>query len=390
MNIPEFEIPNCKRFSGYKPCISYKTCYEGCVQPDKPFGTKILIINLDAMGDVLMTTAQLEPLKRKYPESYLGWITLKSTAPLLFENPFIDDIFLWDAESWLILEQMTFDIVLNADKSRRSAALTMKLKAKEKLGFILNENGQIIPLNKEANYNYKLGIDDYFKFRINQRTGQDILAETFKLPYQRDEYVLKLTSEEMALTSWYKRSKGIVEENVVIGFNTGSSDLYPNKKMSVEQHLKLIEMFSTKKNIKMLLLGGREDARRNEEIYSTALERNPELITKLFNTPNSEGLRKGIIYENAADIVITGDSYGMHLAIALKKHVLVWFGVSCWAEIDLYDRGMKFIPEELFCSPCWKKVCPYHLECVEKIDLDKIYTTAMKHIEKIQTVGRPT
>jgi heptosyltransferase-2 len=342
------------------------------------------------MGDVLMTTAQLEPLKRKYPESYIGWITLKSAAPLLIENPIIDEIFFWDAESWLILEQMTFDIVLNADKSQRSAALTMKLKSKEKLGFGLNENGQIIPLNKEANYNYKLGIDDYFKFRINRRTGQDILAETFKLPYQGDEYVLKLTSEEMALTSWYKRSKGIAEENVVVGFNTGCSDLYPNKKMTVEQHLKLIEMFSTKRNIKMLLLGGREDAKRNQQIYSTALERNPGLVTKLFNTPNSEGLRKGIIYENAADIVITGDSYGMHLAIALKKHVLVWFGVSCWAEIDLYDRGMKFIPEELFCSPCWKKVCPYHLECIEKIDLDRIYATAIEHAEKIQTVGRPT
>ncbi|MFZ1083026.1 MAG: glycosyltransferase family 9 protein [Candidatus Kryptoniota bacterium] len=388
MNISEFEAPNCKRFNGYKPCISYKTCYEECARPDKQFGTKILIINLDAMGDVLMTTAQLESIKRKYPESYIGWITLKSAAPLLQENPFIDGIFPWDAESWLILEQMTFDIVLNADKSRRSAALAMKLKAKEKLGFGLNKNGQIIPLNKEAKYNYKLGIDDYFKFRINHRTGQDILAETFNLAYQRDEYVLKLTSEEMALTSWYKRLKGISEEDAVIGFNTGCSDLYSNKKMTVEQHLRLIEMFSTKGNIKMLLLGGREDTKRNEEIYSTALERNPGLITKLFNTPTSEGLRKGIIYENAADIVITGDSYGMHLAIALKKYVLAWFGVSCWTEIDLYDRGKKFISEGLFCSPCWKKVCPYHLECIEKIDVDRIYATAIEHSEKTQMIGR--
>ncbi len=49
----DFEIPDCKRFSGYKPCFPYKTCYEGCARPDSPFGTKILIINLDAMGDSL-------------------------------------------------------------------------------------------------------------------------------------------------------------------------------------------------------------------------------------------------------------------------------------------------------------------------------------------------
>jgi len=379
----DFEIPDCKRFTGYRPCFPYKTCYDGCVEPNKDFGTKLLIINLDAMGDVLMTTAQLAPIKRKYPSSYVAWITLKSAAPLLYQNPFIDDIFVWDAESWLVLAQMKFDFVLNADKSRRSAALMMKLDAKEKLGFGLNENGQIIPLNKEAAYNYQLGIDDYLKFRVNKRTGQEILSETFRLPYERDEYVLKLTEEERELTSRYRRSKGIHEDETVVGFNTGCSDLYPNKKLTIGQHLKLIEMFSEDYKVKMLLLGGREDTARNEEIYSRAIERNPSLQTRLFNTPSSEGIRKGIVYQNAADIVITGDSYGMHLGIALKKHVLAWFGVSCWMEIDLYDRGMKFVPDELFCSPCWKKTCPYDLECIKMVDLEKIHAASLERAQQI-------
>lgn len=374
----DIEIPDCKRFTGYKPCFPYKTCYDKCSQPDKPIGTKILIINLDAMGDVLMTTAQLQSIKRKFPESYVVWLTLNSAIPLLYENYLVDEIFPWEPESWLVLEEMNFDLVLNADKSRRSAALTMKLNAAEKLGFGLNENGQIVPLNEEAKYNYLFGIDDYMKFRVNQRTGQDILAETFRLPYVRDEYVLNLTDDETKITSWYRQSHGIREGEIVIGFNTGCSDLYPNKKLTIEQHLTLIDLFSREPNIKMLLLGGREDSERNREIYSKALEQNAELKTRLFNTPTSDGLRRGIVYENAADIVITGDSYGMHLAIALKKFVLVWFGVSCWTEIDLYDRGAKFIPEGLFCSPCWKKQCPYDLECNKMVDLARIHSTALE------------
>ncbi len=384
MKVFDFEIPDCRRFNGYKPCFPYKACYEECTQPDKPFGTKILIINLDAMGDVLMTTAQLKPIKQKYPDSYVAWLTLKSAAPLLYVNPYIDDIFVWDPESWLILEQMKFNLILNADKSKRSAALAMKLNAKKKLGFGLNENGQVIPLNEEASYNYRLGVDDHLKFRVNQRTGQDILAETFCLPYHRDEYVLELTEDEKALTTWYKRSKGIGEEEIVIGFNTGCSDLYPNKKMTIDQHLKLIVMFAKDENVKMLLLGGREDTERNERLYIVAIERNPDLKVKLFNTPSTEGIRKGFVYENAADIVITGDSYGMHLAIALKKYVLVWFGVSCWTEIDLYDRGAKFIPNGLFCSPCWKKVCPYDWECGKMVDLESIHSTALQFAERIK------
>ncbi len=389
MEIFDFEIPSCKRFNGYKPCIPYKTCYEGCSRPDSPFGTKILIINLDAMGDVLMTTAQLAAIKRKYPDSYIAWITLKSAAPLLHNNPFIDDVFQWDEDSLLILGEMSFDVVMNADKSRRSAALAMKIKAKEKLGFGLNENGQIIPLNKEGSYNYKLGIDDYLKFRINERTGQDILAETFKLPYVRDEYMLRLEEEEIRHTSLYRESIGVGEREFVIGFNTGCSNLFPNKKMTIDQHLDLIEHFSTHDDIKMLLLGGKEDSQRNETIYSQALRRNPGLVTKLFSTPTTEGQRRGMIYENATDVVITGDSYGMHLAIALRKYVLVWFGVSCWSEIDLYGRGEKFIPYEdvdrkqiLYCSPCWKKVCPHDLECIKLIDIDGIYRKAIEFIKR--------
>ncbi len=387
----DFKPPDCERFTGYKPCFPYKICYEGCAYPDKPFGTKILIINLDALGNVLMTTAQLAGVKRKYPESYVAWLTLKSAAPILCENPFIDDVFVWDAESWLILEQMKFDLILNVDKSRRSAALAMKLTAKEKLGFGLNENAQIFPLNEEATYQYKLGLDDYAKFRLNQRTGQEVLAGTFKLPYHRDEYVLHLSAEEVQLTSCYKKSKGIGDNDMVIGFNTGCSDLYPNKKMSIEQHVKLINMFSSEDKIKMLLLGGLEDKDRNEEIYRISVKRNPDLMTRLFNTPTNEGIRKGIVYENAADIVITGDSFGMHLAIALKKYVLVWFGVSCWTEIDLYDRGKKFIPFEdstegkiLFCSPCWKKACPHNLECIKMIDLEGIYSATVEYFGKIR------
>jgi heptosyltransferase-2 len=72
------------------------------------------------------------------------------------------------------------------------------------------------------------------------------------------------------------------------------------------------------------------------------------------------------------DLVISGDSFGMHMAIALRKYVIAWFGLSCAAEIELYERGEKLVPEGLECSPCWRRVCPYNLECIDMIDLNRI------------------
>ena len=366
-------IPSCKHFTGYKPCFPGVNCLDECHHHD-PVGAKILIVNLDAMGNVLVTTSLLPAIKRKYPESTIIWITLKNAAPLLQGNPLLDRVYLWEPESWLILQEMAFDVVMNVDKSRRSCAFTMRVRASEKLGFGLDANGVIVPLNREAEENYRLGLDDHLKFHVNQKTVQQIQSEQFTLDFRRDPYLLMLNEEELASCRAYSREHSLDTASVVVGFNTGCSELYPNKKMTIEQHVALIERLSLLPGVRLLLLGGPEDSVRNAEISR-------RVGHKVLSTPTTEGLRRGLCSVNVCDVVISGDSFGMHAAIGLRKHVIVWFGLSCWTEIDLYDRGVKLIPEGLACAPCWKKTCPYTLECIAGIDLDVIVRHVQAYVE---------
>ncbi len=186
---------------------------------------------------------------------------------------------------------------------RKSCALLNFVNAKNKLGFGLKRDGKIIPVNEGAHYNYNLGMDDHFKFKVNKRTGQDYLAETFELDFKKDEYIFNFTEEEKEFISTYKKNSGISANDFVVGFNTGCSLLYPNKKMTVEQHLHLIEKLLDKKKYKIALFGGPEDKERNEEIYSN-------FKGKIINTPTNDGVRKGACYEDIANVVITGDSFG--------------------------------------------------------------------------------
>ncbi len=360
----QIKIPDCKRFTGYKPCFPGSTCYTDCVDPD-PIVTNILIINLDAMGAVLQTTAMLPAIKRKYPRSHISWITLKNAYRLLDNNPYIDTAYVWEPESWLVLQNVEFDVVYSVDKSKRSCAFCNTINAKEKIGFGLNKEGQIIPLNKEAEYSYLLGLDDNLKFRVNEKYGTEILQEAMKLTFRRDAYTLILSDEEKKYCEQYAKEVGLNGNNVIVGFNTGCSYLYPNKKMTIDQHVALIEKLSAMKGIDLVLLGGQEDTERNAEIVR-------RVGKKVVSTPTTQGVRRGICHENICDVIITGDSFGMHVAIGLKKYVIAWFGLSCWSEIDLYDRGVKLIPEGLHCAPCWKKTCPYDLECIQMIDLEGI------------------
>lgn len=372
MNFEDLKLPGCKKFTGYKPCISYKNCLEnGCQMENSKTitGKKILIISLDALGNVLLNTSILPALKDKYPESTIYWITMKSAKPILHNNPFIDHIYIWEDEQRMILKNIEFDVLLNSDKSMYACAFANEVNAKEKYGFLLNTDGKIIPANKEAMYNYRMGIDDELKFRMNKKSGSEIIYETFALNFKRSEYVFNFTEAENEFIENYKEQIKYDRKKIYVGFNTGCSNLFPNKKMTVEQHIELINDLGNYDDFKLLLLGGNEDTERNLKIYENVSK---DIQKNIIYTPTNSGIRNGACFMNICDLVISGDSFGMHLAIALKKYVIAWFGLSCWSEIDLFNRGEKLIPEGLFCAPCWNKKCPYDLECVKMIDLKKI------------------
>jgi len=336
-----------------------------------PIGTKILIINLDQLGDVLMTTAQLLAIKRKYPVSYIVWITLKNAVPLLSYNPYIDQVLEWNDENRMVLQNMRFDVILNADKNQNSGAFTMQLSG-QKFGFGMNENGAIIPLNPEAEYNYRMGLDDRLKFRVNQKTGQKILAETFDLDFQRDEYVLQLTAAELEFCQKQRLNYGIRPNEIAIGFNTGCSQKFPYKKMTVDQHVILIQrLLERYEKIKILLLGGPAETEINREI-------NRRVGMRVIETPTTEGIRKGILYINLCDVVVSGDTSGVHMAIALKKKVVVWFGMSAAAEVELYDRGTK-VYSPIYFEKNWNMGQP-DPRCVDQLDLNEMFQAISHYI----------
>jgi ADP-heptose:LPS heptosyltransferase len=351
------DLPDCKKFTGYKPCHPGKQG-ETCIEPE-PAGVRILIINLGALGALLMTTTILPALKRKYPQSTIHWLTERRGAPLLYENPFIDFIHEWGIDAQLTLQAMRFDVVCNGDKISEMCALTNLLNAKTKLGFGLNEDGVIIPLNRGAEYNYKMGIDNNLKFKKNVRTYPDIIRETFELDKDIDSYIFHFTDDERSQIDSYKNNLAMDSEKLFIGINTGCSNLFPNKRPPEGAILKLIDLLRGRDPSQpILLLGGLEDTERNNKIARDSGK-------NIINTPTTEGLRRGMGYVDLCDIVFTGDSFGMHMAIALKKQVIAWFNVTCSPEIELYGRGAK-ITSEVDCSPCWKQVCDVGLVCLDE------------------------
>jgi len=66
-------------------------------------------------------------------------------------------------------------------------------------------------------------------------------------------------------------------------------------------------------------------------------------------------------------VVVTGDSLGMHLAIAEKRPVVALFGPTCPQEIELYGRG-EVITATSHCAPCYRADCSRNPTCMQAIE----------------------
>jgi heptosyltransferase-2 len=124
---------DCRYFQGDRPCVWHKRETKLCeCEQYEPIGRRILIIKLDAMGDVLRTTCILPGLKNRWPQSAITWITDPASVPLLRNNPYVHEIIPYGPDALLQLSIRKFDAVISLDAGRTCAALAALAQADEK------------------------------------------------------------------------------------------------------------------------------------------------------------------------------------------------------------------------------------------------------------------
>ena len=349
---------DCVHFRGEKPCRFIRFC-EGCPHFE-PFAgrTKVLILKCRAQGDVLRTTALLAGIKRKYPKSFITWLTDEESVDLLANNHHVDRVLPYGLETALPLTVQSFDVLISLDKEPGITSLAAKVRAGQKFGFGMNEHGNLMAFNEAAAYAFRLGVDDELKYRTNMKTYQAIAAEAAEIDYRRDEYVYELGEDAKVKAREFMKAHGIDKARPSVGLNTGAGMKFETKQWPREHYIELIHGLTSGLKANVFLLGGKRERELNAFLEKTSPRR-------IHNTGNDNTLPEFAGFISFMDVVVTSDTLGMHLAIAAKKKIVALFGPTCPQEIDLYGRGAKLF-KSVPCSPCYRQTCP-DAKCMKEI-----------------------
>ncbi len=378
MNLSQLRS-DCTHFSGYRPC------HRGCECEDcgdyEAAGPNILILKLYQLGNIVKTTPVLHALKKLYPNCRITWMASAAGCELLANTRLIDQLLTDNAHDLLYCQQLKWDLILSLEANRQGAAMATSLQADRKLGFGLNEQGRLWPLGPQSEPLYSFNLSNELRFHTNQKVVHELYFDLLEVLYEGEEYVINPSEQDHAYADHLMRSLGLtegVEGAPIIGLNTGGNAArFETKQWTIDGFVQLARLLHQRLGAKVVLLGGPAEIARNSEILSRT--RGYAVDSGCDHT-----ILQFCAFLSKLDCVVSGDSFGLQAAVAMKTPVVGIFGPTPPQEIAIVGRGTK-VTTDLDCSPCYIRsatACPRGADCMERVTPEAVYAATAAVLER--------
>ncbi len=340
---------DCRFYRGDIPCQPHKKngyhC-EDCPQYKK-VSNNILIIKLGAIGDVIRTTPILRKLREEFPNAYINWLTY---SPDILSRSWVDRILNVTPENIELLKNINFDWLINLDKDAIAISLTNIINAKKKSGFIIDNFGHAKPISTKAEeHKWLTGLFD----DLNKQNNKHYVEEIFDIcgySFSGEEYILEVESSGKV---W-----NIDKNKNVIGLNTGCGGRWTSRLWPTEHWIKLSKDLLSN-GYEVILLGGEQEDEKNKYIQK-------ESGAKYFGYFS---LKVFMDLLNQCNTVVSAVTMAMHLAIGLKKNLILFNNIFNKNEFYLYGKG-EILEPDFDCNCYFSPTCPNN--CMQYLYPDRV------------------
>jgi lipopolysaccharide heptosyltransferase I len=341
--------------------------------------SRILIIKLGSIGDVVHTLPAVADLKAAFPDSEVDWLVEPKAAVILEGNPQIHEVIQIDTQHWrrtwslaslrkvgqIIsrLRARQYDLALDFQGLWKSAAWGYFSGARRLMGFgkrVLKEPGCRIFYSTRINPRPQaVHVIDLYK-ELPHSLGVESGPHQFDLPNRREDELY--IEQQLA-------SRQITDFLIL---NPGGG--WETKTWAPENYALLHSKLSKETGLRTVLTWGPGEEQLIEQVCRASTSPPPETF------PTT--LTQFIALAKRARLLVGGDTGPLHLAAACRTPIVGIFGPTDPARNGPFSREDLVVAHRVPCGPCYKRTCPiYHMECLRRVQVQEVYEAVLKRLK---------
>ena len=315
--------------------------------------SKVLIIRLSSLGDILLTTPFVRSLKTQFPKIEIDFILREEYSDLLKLNPYLHKVFKFsrnekdNVTTLAEIKNTNYDLIIDLQNNLRSNKI------------ISNNKPQVVRFSKNSWQKFLL-----VNFKINKLNDEPQIP----VRYARTISGFQLDDKSSDLFTDRTADARILGKESLIGFCPGAR--HYTKRWLKEYFIELGNKL-TKAGYTIVLFGGKIDKDLCAEISNK--------ITGSIDLSNFNDILQTAADMKLCKAIVCNDSGLMHTATAVETKVIAIFG-STVKEFGFTPYNCKDLILEnnsLTCRPCshiGRNNCPKkHFECMKLIKPDLVF-----------------
>lgn len=325
---------------------------------------RILIVNVNWLGDTLFATPFIRAVKESRPGSYVAVLTHSRCEEVLEGNPHIDEIIVYDAKGqhghlmgrFSLVSQLKSKKFDTAFILRRSLSRTMLLflsKIPERIGYDNRKSGLFLTK--------RIPVPARDLHRVEYFLG---LARGVGIEPKSANYEFFVSEGDRDMAAKILKEAGLNDRENFIVLNPGGN--WDLKRWPLENFARLGDEIFNRFNTKVVLTGAKKDIELCK-VISGMMKKNPLLLCGKTSLKTL-----GAVFERG-NMVISNDSGPMHIAVGVRTPVIALFGPTSAQITGPYgDAAYKVLQKDVDCeTPCYKLSCKDN-RCMAAITVEDV------------------
>lgn len=335
---------------------------------------RILIVNVNWVGDVLFSTPFIRAVREANPGAYIACLLHPRCKDMLDGNPRLNEIIIYDEEGvhrsllgkWRLVRELRlkkFDTAFLLHRSFTKALIVYCAGIRERIGYPTKQRGGLLTKIVEEP-DEDLHKVEYF---LN-------IARAAGIEPKDTSYEFFIKDSDRRSTREFLKKEGVTDQDFVVVLCPAGN--WGPKRWPRENFARLADELSEKFDAKIVLSAGPNDTALVQDIKSVMA------ASPVAAAGKTDLHQLGALLERA-NLVIANDTGPMHMAVAVGTKTIALFGPTSAALTGPYGKGdYRVISKNTECEvPCYDMDCSDN-RCMAAITVEDVLNEVSQMVTK--------